>query len=57
MDLDQILRKIIRRYGVETDNIRTMQIIEAKLAKHTATYTDAEHYAQEVGRILTEIFR
>lgn len=57
MDLDATLRKIIRRYGIETDNIRTAQIIESKLARHTATYTDAEHYAQEVGRILTDIFR
>ena len=57
MNFDEILRKIIRKYGVATDNIRQMQIIESKLAKHTATYADAEHYAQEIGRILTEIFR
>ena len=57
MNFDEILREIIRKYGVATDNIRQMQIIESKLAKHTATYADAEHYAQEIGRILTEIFR
>ena len=57
MTTDEILRKIIRRYGVETENIRTMQIIESKLAKHTVTYRDANQYAQEIGRILTDIFR
>lgn len=57
MTTDEILRKIIRKYGVETENIRTMQIIESKLAKHTVTYRDANQYAQEIGRILTDIFR
>ena len=57
MTTDEILRKIIRRYGVETENIRTMQIIESKLAKHTVTYRDANQYAQEIGNILTGIFR
>ena len=57
MNYDEILRKIIRKYGVMTDNIRTARVIESKLARHTATYTDAENYAQEIGRILTDIFR
>lgn len=57
MTTDEILRKIIRKYGVETENIRTMQIIESKLAKHTVTYRDANQYAQEIGNILTGIFR
>ena len=57
MTTDEILRKIIRRYGVETENIRTMQIIESKLAKHTVSYSDANQYAQEIGNILTGIFR
>lgn len=57
MTTDEILRKIIRRYGVETENIRTMQIIESKLAKHTVNYSDANRYAQEIGNILTGIFR
>ena len=57
MTTDEILRKIIRRYGVETENIRTMQIIESKLAKHTVSHSDANRYAQEIGNILTGIFR
>ena len=57
MNYDEILRKIIRKYGIMTDNIRQMQIIESKLARHAATYADAENYAQEIGRILTDIFR
>lgn len=57
MDYDKILRKILRKYGAATDNIRTMQVIESKLKKHTATYADANKYAQDIGGILTDIFR
>ena len=57
MDYDEILRKILRKYGAQTDNIRQMQIIESKLKKHTANYADAEHYAQDIGRILTDVLR
>lgn len=57
MNYDELLKKIIRRYGAETDNIRVAQIIESKLKKHTATYADAEDYAQDIGKILTDIFR
>ena len=57
MDYDNLLRRIIRRYGAATDNIRTTQLIESKLARHTATYADAEKFAQDIGGILTEIFR
>ena len=57
MNYDEILRKIIRKYGVMTDNIRATQIIEAKLKRHTATYADAEDFSRQVGGILTDIFR
>jgi len=57
MNYDEILKKIIRRYGAQTDNIRMMQIIESKLKKQTATYADAEKYAQGIGKALTEAFR
>lgn len=57
MDYDEILRKILRKYGVATDNIRQMQIIESKLKKHTATYADANKFAQDIGRILTDVLR
>ena len=57
MNYDEILKKIIRRYGVRTDNIRTTQIIESRLKKHTATYADAEQFAQEIGKALTDAFR
>ena len=56
-EFDEILTKIIRRYGAQTDQIRTTQIIESKLGRHTATYADAEHYAQDVGKALTDAFR
>ena len=57
MDYDEILKKIIRRYGARTDQIRTTQLIESKLKRHAATYADAEHYAQEIGQALTGAFR
>ena len=57
MDYDAILRKILRRYAVETDQIRIMQVIESKLSRHVATYADAENYAQQIGRILTDVLR
>lgn len=57
MNYDEILKKIIRRYGVKTDNIRMTQVIESKLKKHTANYADAEEFAREVGKALTEAFR
>lgn len=57
MNYDEILKKIIRRYGVKTDNIRMTQVIESKLKKHTANYADAEEFAREVGKALTDAFR
>lgn len=57
MDYDEILKKIIRLYGVKTENIRLTQVIESKLKKHTATYADAQNYAQAIGKALTEVFR
>ena len=57
MNYDEILRKILRKYGAATNNIRIMQVIESKLKKRTATYADANHYAQEIGRILTDVLR
>ncbi len=57
MDYDEILKKILRKYGVQTDNIRQLQVIESKLKKRTATYADANKYAQDIGGILTDIFR
>ncbi len=57
MNLDDILRKIIRKYGIMSENIRAAQIIESKLARHTATYADAEDYARAISRILTDAFR
>lgn len=54
MNYDEILRKILRKYGIATGNIRTMQVIESKLKKRKATYSDAEKYAQEIGKALTD---
>ena len=57
MNYDEILRKILRKYGAATNNIRIMQVIESKLKKRTATYADANKFAQEIGRILTDVLR
>lgn len=57
MNYEEILKKILRRYAARTDQIRTMQVIESKLARKVATYADAGKYAQEIGRILTDTLR
>ena len=57
MNYDEILRKILRKYGVATDNIKTLQLIEAKLKRGAATYTDANRYAQDIGKALTDALR
>lgn len=57
MNYDEILRRVLRRYAIKTDQIRTIQIIESKLKRHKATYIDAENYAQEIGKSLTEVLR
>lgn len=57
MNYDEILRKILRRYAVMTDQIRSMQIIESKLKLKTASYRDAQVYAQDVGGMLAAVLR
>lgn len=57
MDLNEILSKIIRRYGVLSENIREVQIVESKLKKRKATYADAERCAQEIGQALVTALR
>ena len=57
MNYDEILRKILRKYGDAANNSRVMQEIQRKLVKRTATYADANKYAQEIGRILTDVLR
>lgn len=57
MNYNEILVKILRRYAVNTDNIRAIQIIESKLARHAATYADAQNYAINIGKALTDALR
>ena len=57
MDYEAILRKILRRYGNLTENVRALQVVESKLKLSTATYTDAQNYAVAVGQALKEVFR
>lgn len=57
MDYEAILRKILRRYGNLTENIRALQVVERKLKLNAATYADAQNYAIAVGRVLKEVFR
>lgn len=57
MNYEEILKKILRRYAVKTDQIPAIQRIEAKLARHAATYADAGDYAVQVGRMLTDALR
>ena len=53
MDPNEILARILRRYGVLTDNIRATQIVESKIRKKVATYADAEDMAVKIGQALT----
>lgn len=53
MDPNEILKKILRRYGVLTENIRALQRIESRIQKKIATYADAEEASRQIGRALT----
>ena len=53
MDPNEILKKILRRYGALTDNIRATQIVESKIKKGIATYADAEDMSIRIGKALT----
>ena len=53
MDPNEILKKILRRYGTLTDNIRATQIVESKIRKGIATYADAEDMSIRIGKALT----
>lgn len=57
MNYDDILKKIIRKYGAMTDQIRTTQLIESKLKRGIASYADAEKFSQDIGNVLTDVFR
>ena len=57
MDPNEILTKILRRYGVLTDNIRAAQIVESKIRKGIATYADAEDMSIRIGKALTEALK
>lgn len=52
MDPNTILTKILRRYGVLTEDIRSMQIVESKIKNKIATYADAEDAAIKIGKAL-----
>ena len=52
MDPNTILTKILRRYGVLTEDIRSMQIVESKIKNRIATYADAEDAAIKIGKAL-----
>lgn len=53
MDPNVVLKKILRRYGILTENIRGAQIVEARLKKGIATYADAEDMSRQIGKALT----
>lgn len=57
MDIEKLLNSILRQYrrGVG-DNLRIQKVLKAVEAGK-ATYADAQKYAAEVGKILTEALR
>lgn len=57
MDPNEILTKILRRYGTLSENIRATQIVESKIQKKIATYADAEDMSIRIGKALTTALR
>lgn len=57
MDPNEILRRILRRYGALSENIRATQVVESKIRKRIATYADAEQMAIQIGNALTTSLR
>lgn len=57
MDPNEILTRILRRYGTLTDQIRATQIIESKISKRIATYADADEMALRIGQALTKALK
>ena len=57
MDPNEILTRILRRYGTLTDQIRATQIIESKISKKIATYADADQMALRIGQALTKALK
>ena len=54
MDIEKLLNQILRKYKFGMEDSRKLKAILNRVEKATATYADAQQYAQEVGRILTE---
>jgi hypothetical protein len=57
MDIEKLLNQILRKYKFGMEDSRKLKAILNRVEKATATYADAQQYAQEVGRILTEALR
>ena len=52
-DPNDILRKILRRYGTLTENIPVMQRVESKIKRRIATHADAQDVAIQIGKALS----
>ena len=57
MDPNEVLKKILRRYGVLTENTRATQLVESRIRKGIATYADAEDMSIRIGKALTTALR
>lgn len=52
MDPNEILKRILRRYGILTENFRALQQVESRIRKRIATYADAQDAAIQIGKAL-----
>lgn len=57
MTLDDILSRILKEYDEALAGSRVAEEIRAKVQRGTATYVDAERFAQECGQLLAEDLR
>ena len=57
MDIEKLLNSILRKYAKGMADSKTIAAIARKVAEGSAVYTDAQRYAIEAGRLLTDALR
>lgn len=57
MDIEKLLQQILNRYGRGKTDSRALETIAKRVAEGLGGYPDAQKYAIEAGRILTEALR
>ena len=57
MDVEKLLNQILKKYGKDAADSRTIQVLLERVQAGRATYPDAQKFAIETGKILTDAFR